>query len=324
MNSTKILMIFMLMFSFLLMSSSNNYMSMWMSLEINMMAFIPLILNYKNYNSSKNMMIYFIIQTISSIIFLFSVINNLYFNNKIIYLIMMISLFMKLGMPPFHSWILVMINKISWYNLLILLTLQKIIPMMILSYIMKNEIMILLVISSLMSAIGGINQNNLMKMMTYSSMNHISWMNLSMLFESNMWIMYLIIYSLLMFFFCNIMNNNNIYFINQINLNMNYINKFSIIIIMLSLGGLPPFLGFLPKWMIIQYMINLNMFFFMFLILLMSLVILFYYMQIIMSMLMFNFNMLKLNMKKNMNNEYISIIFFMNLILPMIMIFNFF
>nr|AKK32518.1 NADH dehydrogenase subunit 2 [Henschiella sp. PJ-2015] len=326
MNSTKILQYIMLMVSYIMMMSSNNWLMMWMSLEINLISFIPL-LNNKNNLTSQNMMIYFLVQTLSSIMFLFTIMNNNIMNiniNQFINMIMMLSLMMKIGLPPFHLWMIIMINKMSGKNLFLLLTLQKIIPMMIISMIMNYNYIYMIIFSSIISAISGINQTNLLKIMTYSSMNHSSWMLMSMLFESNMWIMYMIIYMIMMFMFCYKMNWYNIYYINQLQMNLMNYNKLIIIMLMLSIGGLPPFIGFLPKWMIMQMMINLNMNMMMIIMLMSSLIILFFYMQIIMNMFMMNYNMMKFNYMYKKNSKMNSMMLIINITMPIILMMNLF
>jgi NADH-ubiquinone oxidoreductase chain 2 len=56
--------------------------------------------------------------------------------------------------------------------------------------------------------------------------------------------------------------------------------KFILFMTLLSLGGLPPFIGFLPKWIVIQTLIMNNLRFITTLIVAISLVTLYYYLRI--------------------------------------------
>nr|AKK32505.1 NADH dehydrogenase subunit 2 [Aenictopecheidae sp. PJ-2015] len=319
-NMSKMLFFFMLMLSILIMISTNNWFSMWMSLEINMIAFLP-IMYEKNYLNSKNMIIYFLIQTMSSMIFIFSMIfmyKNYMMN--MINMIMLMSILMKMGVPPLHLWLPMIMENMNWYNSFLLMTFQKIIPMMIMTYLMNMDLIIYIVlISAIISAIGGLNETSLQKIMAYSSMNHSSWMILSMKFENKLWIIYLIIYTLIMMMIIIIMNNYNIFYINQMNMNMNIMEKMFMMFNFMSLGGLPPFLGFLPKWLILQFMMNMKMYYLMFIMIMMSLIILYFYLQIINSSLMINSNLNKWIFMKKLNIKYNYMIMFMNLTLPMMM-----
>nr|AEV56632.1 NADH dehydrogenase subunit 2 [Stenopirates sp. NKU01] len=325
-NSSYIMFTMMLMFSYMMMISSNNWLSMWMSMEINLISFMPIMYNNKNIYASESMMIYFIVQTMSSILFLFSLIYSnmiLYKNNYIFHIFMMISMMIKLGMPPFHLWSILMMKKMKWITLYFLLTIQKIMPIIILSMIMKNFMMIFIMLSTMISSISGINQTNLLKIILYSSINHSSWMMMSLFYENNMWMMYMLIYMLILFMFVNIMKKNNIMFINQMNMNMNLENKIMIMILFLSLSGLPPFIGFLPKWMIIQTMINLKSYLFMLIMLMSSLIIMYFYLQIIMNMLMINYNLMKWNNKKKKSLSLFNMNMILNLMMPIILLMNF-
>jgi NADH-ubiquinone oxidoreductase chain 2 len=60
--------------------------------------------------------------------------------------------------------------------------------------------------------------------------------------------MYFIVYSILTSTVTIIAKSNNISFVNQtITVNEGAIVKFALFTTLLSLGGLPPFIGFLPK-----------------------------------------------------------------------------
>ncbi|VEN48401.1 unnamed protein product, partial [Callosobruchus maculatus] len=96
------------------------------------------------------------------------------------------------------------------------------------------------------------------------------------------WLLYFSIYVVLVFNLIIIFKYFDIYYINQLSLifNSNKLLNFLFIAIFLSLGGLPPFLGFFPKWLTI---INLtsNQFYSLTLILIIStLITLFFYIRL--------------------------------------------
>ena len=80
-----------------------------MGLEINLLSFIPLIINSKNLFSSESSLKYFLTQALASSIFLFSIILFFLFNNfnryefNFYFLILLnSSLIIKIGAAPFH------------------------------------------------------------------------------------------------------------------------------------------------------------------------------------------------------------------------------
>nr|UPL65792.1 NADH dehydrogenase subunit 2 [Megalotomus sp.] len=329
-NYSKLIFLMMLILSSLMILSADNWLSMWMGLEINLMSFIPLISKTKNKSSSQAIMIYFLTQSIGSVILLFSVLMNpLFFLNmtlnELIKSLMYISIMIKVGMAPFHLWLPEMLSNLSWLEVSILLTWQKVGPLSILNNMNPNLWFIYLsvIMSTMIGAIGGLNQTSLRKILAYSSINHLGWMVMFMSMSTS-WYKYLIIYSMLIILFCIILSENNFYFINQVNSNSySMMEKYSFHIMLLSIGGLPPFIGFLPKWMVIQMMIKTNLYFIMLLMMLFSLITLFYYLRLITSMILLYSSMNKWNNYSKMNNLYMFIIYLINMLLPMFSIINF-
>nr|YP_009465591.1 NADH dehydrogenase subunit 2 [Eurydema maracandica]AUZ97272.1 NADH dehydrogenase subunit 2 [Eurydema maracandica] len=268
--------------------SSNNWISMWVGLELNMMSFIPLIVNKINKSSSEAAMIYFLVQSISSMLLIMMVMLLLYkyllINNNI-FMMINISLLIKLGAAPFHMWLPEVMSKMEWSKCIILMTWQKIAPLFMMSNLNSSSIINMSIIWSVgIGSLGGINQSSLRKMMGYSSINHLGWM-LAINKSMNLWIMYLMIYSIMILLMCMMFMNYKMYFINQMtSLNMNNTEKISLFIMMLSMGGLPPFIGFLPKWITIQSMMNNKEFIMILFMIMCSLITLMYYLRIMMNM----------------------------------------
>lgn len=90
--------------------------------------------------------------------------------------------------------------------------------------------------------------------------------------------------------------------------------KFTLFINFLSLGGLPPFLGFLPKWLVIQQLTLCNQYFILTLIIISTLITLFFYLRICYSAFIINYFennwIIKININSINYNIYIIITFF--------------
>nr|YP_010022273.1 NADH dehydrogenase subunit 2 [Pentatoma semiannulata]QOL12463.1 NADH dehydrogenase subunit 2 [Pentatoma semiannulata] len=304
--------------------SSNNWISMWMGLELNMMSFIPLILNKINKSSSEAAMIYFLIQSMSSMMMLMMVLINMYnyvLSMNMINSIINISLLIKLGAAPFHMWMPEILSKMEWMKCSILMTWQKIAPLMMINNMNNSGLIIYMSIiwSVSIGSLGGINQTSLRKMMGYSSISHLGWM-LAINKAMNLWIIYLIIYSVMIVLMCWLFLDYKMYFINQVSMmNMNNTEKISLFTMMLSMGGLPPFIGFLPKWITIQSMINEKEFLCIFIMIMFSLIILMYYLRVMTNMYMsFNSSVKWITFHKN--KTLTLTIFLINMSLPLIMI----
>nr|AOY39903.1 NADH dehydrogenase subunit 2 [Curculionidae sp. BMNH 1039956] len=289
--------------SILLIISSNSWISMWIGLEINLMSTIPIIYSKNNIYSSESTTKYFIVQAFASSLFLFSVISMPLFPmwNLHLKLFLLTAILMKLGMPPFHFWLPDMVSGLSWTENMIILIIQKIAPMIILmnSLECSSYISMIVILASTISSIQGLNQTDLRKIMAYSSINHMSWMILSMMKSVNLWILYFCIYAIISFTVMKLMSLSNTYWLSNLSKN----NKSSMIILSLnimSMGGLPPMLGFLPKWLVIQLMWQKMMITVLILIIL-SIIVLYFYMRLTITSLTL-MNKMNMNLNNNMMN----------------------
>nr|WIM00474.1 NADH dehydrogenase subunit 2 [Elymnias malelas] len=327
-NSNKMFFLFTIFFSTLISISSNSWLGCWIGLEINLLSFIPLISSPNNLMNSEASLKYFLTQSIASINFLFSIIMNLFlmknfFMDNIISILMNSSLLMKMGSTPFHFWFPNIIEGLSWFNCFILMTWQKISPMILLFYYFNvNFIMFIMILNVLIGAIGGFNQTSLRKIMAFSSINNLGWMLSALLISETLWMMYFLLYSFLISIMCFLFYLMNIFYLNQMfNFNINFSIKISIMINFLSLGGLPPFLGFFPKWLIINFMILNNSFIISFFFIMMSLITLMFYIRIIYSSFLFfsfKFKWFKMFIK----NKFLILINFFSYISLLGMIFS--
>nr|UFR82877.1 NADH dehydrogenase subunit 2 [Mecynorhina polyphemus] len=278
--------------------SSYSWMGIWMGLEVNLLSIIPLMSKVKDMMASEAALKYFITQTLASTILLISIItSSLYFSlnlsiNNYISLIFDSSLLMKMGAAPFHFWFPVVMEGLNWLNSTIMLTWQKIAPMILIMYSNKNILYLFIVItlSMMISGFMGMNQTSLRKILTYSSINHIGWMISATLISPTIWTYYFIIYCLITFNITVIFWMLNVFHVNQLfnSMNHNPMIKFFFMMNFFSLGGLPPFLGFLPKWLLINSLILSNFYFLTFMMTIMTLFTLYFYIRITFSSILIN------------------------------------
>nr|APX40850.1 NADH dehydrogenase subunit 2 [Longitarsus curtus] len=279
--------------------SSYNWLMMWIGLEINLLSIIPLFKSNSNYYPTEATLKYFITQTLASTIILFTIIISMNLSeslNNFNYWLMMIlnsALLTKLGAAPFHYWFPEVMEGLNWFNNLLLLTWQKLAPMILLMYNLNMTFFIsmIIILSSIISGIYGINQMSLRKILSYSSINHIAWMLASMLNLKNIWLIYFFIYSMISLNIILIFYYFNIYFIPQLFLflNKNKFIKLMFIFNFFSLGGLPPFLGFFPKWLVINYLIENNFYTMSMILILSTLITLFYYIRLTLPSITLNY-----------------------------------
>lgn len=275
---------------------SPNWITAWIILEINILSFLPIICIPKINQETEAATKYFLVQAFGSLILLAG--SVILYQPKIrifILVTLMLALLLKLGAFPCHFWYPSIIASISWRNCLILSTWQKIAPLSLLSvisnYTSSKALLVIAGINALTGGLIGINQTRLRALLAYSSIGHLGWiMRIIALNITFTWIFYFLIYCLavtpvfLLFIITNSKTIFDLFNLHKIHFLMPAIT----IILILSLAGIPPLTGFLPKLMVVSSMIHSN--FFVLLILLVgSYINLYYYLRIaIASMISFN------------------------------------
>nr|UGK73269.1 NADH dehydrogenase subunit 2 [Cicadellidae sp. 'Neodcortus squaras'] len=254
-NSTKVLLANCMVIGVTMSICSNNWISMWMGLEVSILSFIPFIQN-NNSNNEESSIKYFIIQSVASACFMLGVIIMLIGVSMINFsTLMTMAMLVKIGVAPFHNWVLMIIESLNYKVLLVLITIMKMPPLTILSYSSVNMYLPIL-ISLTLSSIWCLNQTSMKKIIAYSSIFNMGMVLMSM--QMNIvWINFMMLYSTMSMLITWTLNFSKINFINQIIMNeYNPTVKLNIWVNMLSMGGLPPLLGFFTKIMIIQIIIN--------------------------------------------------------------------
>nr|YP_009026946.1 NADH dehydrogenase subunit 2 [Leptomantella albella]AHW52361.1 NADH dehydrogenase subunit 2 [Leptomantella albella] len=296
-NSTKILFLMTLISGMLISVCANSWLGAWMGLEINLLSFLPMLAFNKNLMTTEAALKYFLIQAVASSTFLFMILLKTNFYEMFFFLknfswnsIMMIPLLLKIASAPFHWWLPSVLEGLSWFNCFLILSIQKVAPLILISYLISNNnfIQFMIVTSALIGAIGGLNQTSIRKILAFSSINHVGWMLTTMIMNSNLWSIYLAIYIINITAIITVTSALTMNYISQIFNALNYTKlvKYFLLLSLLSLGGLPPFIGFFPKWMTIQYMAMNWMVITALILIMTSLLTLFYYLRIIYTSLM--------------------------------------
>nr|YP_009511975.1 NADH dehydrogenase subunit 2 [Aristaeomorpha foliacea]AXI97902.1 NADH dehydrogenase subunit 2 [Aristaeomorpha foliacea] len=287
-SSSQLLFLSTLLLGTTLSISSTSWFGAWVGLELNLLSFIPLISTKNNQYSSEAALKYFLIQALGSSMIIMSASLMLLLEDKASFLTIT-ALLLKSGAAPFHFWFPSVMEGLQWPQAIFLMTVQKIAPMSLLSYLSLDHTTPILttaiILSALVGAIGGMNQTLLRKIMAYSSINHMSWMMAAILISETSWLLYFMFYSVISSSIALLFNHQEAFHILHIFNHTNSSSQLKLLIFMslLSLGGLPPFTGFIPKWFIIQEMISAGSFFVLAVLLTSALITLFYYLRISMS-----------------------------------------
>lgn len=277
----------------------DRWFGVWVGLELNLICFIPFIIQGDK-TCREPRVKYFLIQACASFLLFFRGVNIINYIISIKILIT-ISLLLKLGAAPFYFWYLLVGGGLKWIQFLFLRTVQKITPLVLLFFSRINkirEVIIYLRIISrgLVGGIGGVNEISLRKLLVYSSLNHIGWVIIPLVVENEFWFIYFMVYCLIIIIIVWVLNTLKIYFINQIfRTRISRVRKLTLIIRFLSLGGMPPLLGFFPKLIIVEGVSGILILFNLLILIARRVITLFYYTRARLNILMLDYIKVKSN-----------------------------
>lgn len=282
-----------LIFSTFFLISSSHWLLIWAIFEINLLSFIPLIsISQKNQETERSIK-YFLAQATGSrlivtVTFLiFSTPIQIRITHQLIYVVFIISILLKLGVGPTHFWFPSVMVGLSWPIALLLSTWQKIGPLAILRLIKIYGTLIIVaivgILSALIGGVGGLNQTDMRALLAYSSIGHLGWIIITINISTKITIIYFFIYCIMIMPLFFILWKTNI---NKTRFSNNIFSKstiFWILLIFFSLGGVPPFLGFFPKWLIFTKIIESRIWVILRLLITGALINIFYYLSVIFS-----------------------------------------
>lgn len=276
-------------------------MTAWVILEINILSFLPIICISKSNQETEAATKYFLVQAFGSLVLLTGSVILYQPKIRIFILVALISaLLLKLGAFPCHFWYPSIISSISWRNCLILSTWQKIAPLSLLSATVSRAssskvLLIIAAINALTGGIIGINQTHLRPLLAYSSIGHLGWiLSIQALGITKAWIFYFIIYCITVtpvFLTFIITNSKTIFDLFNIN-KIHFLIPAILILLILSLAGVPPLTGFIPKLIVIIAIVESN-FFILLILLAGSYINLYYYLIIAIASIICSNNNLK-------------------------------
>nr|ACV91832.1 NADH dehydrogenase subunit 2 [Semnornis frantzii]QNS38271.1 NADH dehydrogenase subunit 2 [Semnornis frantzii] len=276
-------------------TSSNHWAVTWTGLEINTLAIIPLISKPHHPRAIEAAIKYFLVQaTASAIILLSSTINAwstgqwdiTQLTNHTSSLLLTTAIAMKLGLAPFHFWFPEVMQGSPLTTALLLSTLMKFPPLTILlitSNSLNPPLLTTMAITS--TALGGwtgLNQTQTRKIMAFSSISHMGWMALIIIYMPKLTLLTFYLYILLTTTVFLTLNSSNTVKLSTLMTSWvkNPPLNATLMLTLLSLAGLPPLTGFLPKWFIIQELTKQEMTPTALIISLLSLLSLFFYLRL--------------------------------------------
>nr|YP_009164679.1 NADH dehydrogenase subunit 2 [Myiopsitta monachus]ACA80257.1 NADH dehydrogenase subunt 2 [Myiopsitta monachus]AJG35650.1 NADH dehydrogenase subunit 2 [Myiopsitta monachus] len=254
--------------------TSNHWITAWAGLEINTLSIIPLISKSHHPRAIEAATKYFLVQaTASALVLLSSTINAQFtgqwnitqLTHPLACLLLTTAIAMKLGLTPFHFWFPEVLQGSTLTTALLLSTVMKFPPTTILLITSHSLNSTLLTSMSMMSiALGGwmgLNQTQTRKIMAFSSISHLGWMVIIIIHNPKLTLLAFYIYILMTASIFLTMNTTNTLKLSTLMTSWTKAPMLNtmLMLTLLSLAGLPPLTGFLPKWLIIQELIKQEM-----------------------------------------------------------------
>nr|WJQ22636.1 NADH dehydrogenase subunit 2 [Philypnodon grandiceps] len=246
--------------------ASSHWLLAWMGLEINTLAIIPLMAQHHHPRAIEATTKYFLTQATAAATLLFASMTNAWLTGQwdiqqithpAPMAMITLALALKLGLAPLHTWLPEVLQGVDLTTGLILATWQKLAPLALLlqiSFTNQTMVMALALASTLIGGWGGLNQTQLRKILAYSSIAHLGWMIVIIQFSPALTMLALLIYFVMTFSTFTAFKTNNATTINKLATSWAQAPIITSLVpaILLSLAGLPPFTGFMSKWLILQ------------------------------------------------------------------------
>nr|YP_009311568.1 NADH dehydrogenase subunit 2 [Chrosomus erythrogaster]BAV70484.1 NADH dehydrogenase subunit 2 [Chrosomus erythrogaster] len=247
--------------------ASSHWLLAWMGLEINTLAIIPLMAQHHHPRAVEATTKYFLTQATAAAMILFASTTNAWtagvwdinnMSNPIATAMIIAALALKIGLAPMHFWMPEVLQGLDLLTGLILSTWQKLAPLALIIQTAQAIDPLLLTVLGLLSTLvggwGGLNQTQLRKILAYSSIAHMGWMIIVLQYAPQLTLLALLTYVIMTsaaFLTLKISSTTKISTL-AVTWSKSPVLTATTALVLLSLGGLPPLTGFMPKWLILQ------------------------------------------------------------------------
>nr|AHY86974.1 NADH dehydrogenase subunit 2 [Bradypterus thoracicus] len=254
--------------------SSNHWIMAWTGLEISTLAVLPLISKSHHPRAIEAATKYFLTQAAASALVLFSSMTNAWYTGQwditqlthpTSCLILTAAIATKLGLVPFHFWFPEVLQGSPLTTGLLLSTVMKFPPITLL-YMTSHALnpTLLTSMAILSAALGGwmgLNQTQIRKILAFSSISHLGWMAIIITYSPKLTLLNFYLYALMTTAVFLTLNSMSVSKLSTLMTSWSKTPTLSamLFLTLLSLAGLPPLTGFLPKWLIIQELTKQSM-----------------------------------------------------------------
>nr|QTT61401.1 NADH dehydrogenase subunit 2 [Cyrtodactylus dumnuii] len=251
--------------STLITMSSNHWLLAWIGLELNTLSILPMIIKTHHPRATEATTKYFLIQATAATMILLASITNTWQTGQWAIshmtptstLLTTMAIMLKLGAAPMHLWYPQALQGVTMNTALVISTWQKIAPLTLLyltHHSLNHTILLTLgLTSALVGGWAGLNQTQTRTILAFSSIAHMGWLLTAIALNPSLTTLTMMTYlfTTLATFTPTATTTKTITDIGT-TWPLSPPTLTIMMIMLMSLGGLPPLTGFMPKWLILK------------------------------------------------------------------------
>nr|ADN30010.1 NADH dehydrogenase subunit 2 [Asaccus griseonotus] len=254
--------------------SSHHWLLAWLGLELNTLSILPIITKPHHPRATEAATKYFLIQATAAGLILFSGTMNAWQTGQWLMVhqlspipaaALTVAIMLKLGVAPTHAWLPEVLQGSTMSTALIISTWQKLAPLtflyLTLHHLPTTTLLYIGLLSAILGGLMGLNQTQTRKIMAFSSIAHMGWLMATLSTNLNTTTLMLTTYLLLTSTVFLILITTTAKSIIDLGTSWSHSPTLQTmtLITMMSMGGMPPLTGFMPKLMVLKELISLNL-----------------------------------------------------------------
>nr|AEA37936.1 NADH dehydrogenase subunit 2 [Heteronotia spelea] len=254
--------------------TSHHWLLAWLGLELNTLSILPIIMRSNHPRTTEAATKYFLIQTTAATLILLASTMNAWqtgswnimqSSSPIATTITTTAIMMKLAIAPAHLWYPEILQGTTMTTALIISTWQKIAPLtllyLLINHLSTNTMLLLGLTSALLGGWTGLNQTQTRKIMAFSSISHMGWLITALCLNPSLATLTMITYMTMtttMFLSLTTSSSKTL-----LDLGTSWTHSpillTTTMLTLLSLAGLPPLTGFMPKLLILKELVTMKL-----------------------------------------------------------------
>nr|ALV88854.1 NADH dehydrogenase subunit 2 [Heteronotia binoei] len=254
--------------------ASHHWLLAWMSLELNTLSILPIIMRSNHPRTTEASTKYFLVQTTAATLILLASSMNAWqtgswtimqSSSPLATTTLTAAIMMKLAVAPAHLWYPEIIQGTTMTTALIISTWQKIAPLTLLylmiNHLSTNTMLLLGLLSALLGGWTGLNQTQTRKVMAFSSISHMGWTITALCLSPTLATLTMITYMTMTTTMFISLATSSSKTLSDLGTSWTHspILLTTTMLTLLSLAGLPPLTGFMPKLLILKELTTMKL-----------------------------------------------------------------